>query len=268
MEIRFDCPRCGQNLAVEERGAGMQVNCPTCKGKIEIPRSTPAEAPKASVPVSTPPPLPPLPPPPEKKKRTETPASIGGACAFVAAFAPLLHPFLFFILSLPLLFAAFVLAIVSLVRGRAVGGICLLVGLFPASMMAFVTLTDRGKLLSRQHESGRKSSVWPTSVLQTAASVQSQAISTKQSQVAAVEETPSSPPQSRYPAKLPSANAAIGAADISPPHLVTTTQNISIGGDVLPAGTHLELLSKEGSEVHVRYKGVEYAIPISATGIK
>jgi hypothetical protein len=87
-------------------------------------------------------------------------------------------------------------------------------------------------------------------------------------QVAGVEETPSPPPQSQYPAKLPSANATIGAADISPPHLVTTTRNISIGGDVLPAGTHLELLSKEGSEVHVRYKGVEYAIPISATGLK
>jgi integral membrane sensor domain MASE1 len=57
---------------------------------------------------------------------------------------------LFFLLSLPLLFAAFVLAIVSLVRGRVVGGICLLIGLFPALMMAFVTLTEREKLLNRQ----------------------------------------------------------------------------------------------------------------------
>ena len=100
---------------------------------------------------SGPPTLPPLPRMPEKKKaRTESPASIGGACALVAALAPLLSPSLFFILSLPLLLAAFVLAIVSLVRGRVMGGICLLVGLLPALMMAFVALTDRDKLLHHQ----------------------------------------------------------------------------------------------------------------------
>ena len=91
-----------------------------------------------------PPTLPPLRRMPEKKKgRAETPASIGGACALVAAFAPLFSPSLFFLLSLPLLFGAFVLAIVSLVRGRVLGGILLLIGLFPALMMAFVGLTER-----------------------------------------------------------------------------------------------------------------------------
>jgi len=56
----------------------------------------------------------------------------------------------FFLLSLPLLFAAFVLAIVSLVRGRVTGGICLLIGLLPAFMMAFVAVTERDKILNRQ----------------------------------------------------------------------------------------------------------------------
>jgi DNA-directed RNA polymerase subunit RPC12/RpoP len=99
-----------------------------------------------------PPTLPPLRRMPEKKKKgwIETPASIGGACALVAAFAPLVSPAFFFLLSLPLLFAAFVLAIVSLVRGRVTGGICLLIGLFPAFMMAFVSVTDRDKILNRQ----------------------------------------------------------------------------------------------------------------------
>jgi hypothetical protein len=100
-----------------------------------------------------PPTLPPLRRMPEKKKKkgwAETPASIGGACALVAAFAPLVSPAFFFLLSLPLLFAAFVLAIVSLVRGRVTGGICLLIGLFPAFMMAFVSVTDRDKMLNRQ----------------------------------------------------------------------------------------------------------------------
>jgi transcription elongation factor Elf1 len=49
-DIRFNCPACGQQLSVEERGAGMKVNCPSCNGQIEIPRST--------APV-TPPPIPP-----------------------------------------------------------------------------------------------------------------------------------------------------------------------------------------------------------------
>ena len=93
-----------------------------------------------------PPTLPPLRRMPEKKKGwAETPASIGGACALVAAFAPLVSPAFFFLLSLPLLFAAFVLAIVSLVRGRVTGGICLLIGLFPALIMSFVSLTQREK---------------------------------------------------------------------------------------------------------------------------
>ena len=26
-DLRFECPNCGQHLAVEERGAGMTVNC-------------------------------------------------------------------------------------------------------------------------------------------------------------------------------------------------------------------------------------------------
>jgi Bacterial PH domain len=37
MDIRFDCPCCGQSLAVETKGAGMIVNCPSCKEDIEIP---------------------------------------------------------------------------------------------------------------------------------------------------------------------------------------------------------------------------------------
>ena len=65
MDIVFNCPRCGRHLSVEERGAGLLVNCPSCKEQIEVPRSTGSQPPQ--VPVSaTPPPLPPsfTPPPP------------------------------------------------------------------------------------------------------------------------------------------------------------------------------------------------------------
>jgi hypothetical protein len=51
MDIRFNCPRCDQHISVEERGAGMLVNCPSCKEQIEIPRGTgPPPAPKLSIP--------------------------------------------------------------------------------------------------------------------------------------------------------------------------------------------------------------------------
>jgi hypothetical protein len=40
MDIHFNCPRCGQHLSVEGRGAGMPVNCPSCKREIEIPRGS------------------------------------------------------------------------------------------------------------------------------------------------------------------------------------------------------------------------------------
>jgi len=52
MDIRFDCPRCGQNLAVEKKGARVIVDCPNCKEQIEIPRAStasPPQPPSASV---------------------------------------------------------------------------------------------------------------------------------------------------------------------------------------------------------------------------
>src|SRR5262249_11768101 len=63
MDIRFNCPRCGQNLEVEQRGAGMIVDCPSCKEQIEIPRETASQLSKVSVPTAIlPPPVPVSPP--------------------------------------------------------------------------------------------------------------------------------------------------------------------------------------------------------------
>lgn len=39
VDITFDCPRCGQRLAVEQREAGVSVKCPSCNEQIEIPGS-------------------------------------------------------------------------------------------------------------------------------------------------------------------------------------------------------------------------------------
>ena len=56
------------------------------------------------------------------------------------------------------------------------------------------------------------------------------------------------------------------------PKFVTTTQSVSVavsyGTIQLPPGTQLEFVSKEGSDVHIRYAGGEYVIPVSATNLK
>src|SRR5215471_18216527 len=50
-DLRFECPSCGQHLAVEETAAGMRFNCRSCNQRIEIPRSaTPPPPPVALVP--------------------------------------------------------------------------------------------------------------------------------------------------------------------------------------------------------------------------
>ncbi len=42
-DIQFICPQCGKHLTVDEKGAGLTVPCPECKGTITIPKSAPAQ---------------------------------------------------------------------------------------------------------------------------------------------------------------------------------------------------------------------------------
>ena len=44
MEIIFNCPNCGQELAVDSEGAGSQIPCPTCSETITIPQGPPKPA--------------------------------------------------------------------------------------------------------------------------------------------------------------------------------------------------------------------------------
>ncbi len=50
MDIIFNCPKCGQELAVDSAGAGSEINCPSCAEKIVIPQAA-----KAAPPVAAPP---------------------------------------------------------------------------------------------------------------------------------------------------------------------------------------------------------------------
>jgi trehalose-6-phosphatase len=71
--------------------------------------------------------------------------------------------------------------------------------------------------------------------------------------------------QSEQQAKLANAAALEATAQ---PQFVTIKQSVAVGTDVLPSGTQLEFIAKHDPDVWVRYKGGEYAIPISATNLK
>ena len=40
MDIIFDCPKCGQELAVDSTGAGTEIECPSCSETITIPQES------------------------------------------------------------------------------------------------------------------------------------------------------------------------------------------------------------------------------------
>jgi DNA-directed RNA polymerase subunit RPC12/RpoP len=50
MDIVFNCPNCEQELAVDQSGAGSQIDCPACGEKITIPSA--AKATTGSLPAS------------------------------------------------------------------------------------------------------------------------------------------------------------------------------------------------------------------------
>jgi hypothetical protein len=81
------------------------------------------------------------------KKKERSLAATGGLCAAVAVFISLVHPVLFVFTSLPFLITGFVLAILSIVRGKIAGGLCLLAGTIIALCLSFVAVTDRDHIL-------------------------------------------------------------------------------------------------------------------------
>jgi DNA-directed RNA polymerase subunit RPC12/RpoP len=48
MDIIFDCPNCQQELAVDNSGAGSEIECPSCGETITIPRQSTKAAPEPS----------------------------------------------------------------------------------------------------------------------------------------------------------------------------------------------------------------------------
>jgi hypothetical protein len=166
-----------------------------------------------------------------KEKRQRSPAFIGGLCAVAAAFLPLANPVLFFLGSLPLLLAAFVLAIVSIVRGKVVGGVCLLAGLVLAFTMSVVSIVSRAELL---HPPTRN-----------------------QIQTTSNEQIHTTPNEQIY-RKRSNVFRLTKSVSIATPN----------GNLALPVGSELLFTSRDGDNVRFRYLGADYEIHVSATDLK
>jgi len=67
MDIKFTCPKCEQNLVIDEANAGAVVPCPFCNESLTVPQAAAAESPPVEPPppppAPVPPPRPPTPPP-------------------------------------------------------------------------------------------------------------------------------------------------------------------------------------------------------------
>jgi hypothetical protein len=63
MDIVFNCPNCDQELAIDQSGAGTQIDCPSCSQPLTIPAA--AKVTTGSIPPVAPPPV--TAPPPAKK---------------------------------------------------------------------------------------------------------------------------------------------------------------------------------------------------------
>ena len=62
--------------------------------------------------------------------------------------------------------------------------------------------------------------------------------------------------------------ASPGTRERLQPRFATITRSISLGGEELPSGTRLEVVSTDGLIVYVRHRAGEYPSPISATDLK
>lgn len=152
----------------------------------------------------------------------------------VAAFLPLANPVLFVLGSLPLFLTAFVLAIVSIVRGKVGRGLSLLVGLIFAFMMSLVCLADRDNLLHPTHNQTQTT----------------RKIDDKSVEILSNEQIDHRKRNDMF----------------------TLTKSVSIqtpkGNVELQSGSKLLITSREGDNVRFRYLDGDYEIPISATDLK
>src|SRR5262245_8008631 len=85
MPITITCPSCGQQCAVKEEYAGMQVRCPRCPGVISVPAAVPAVVIADAEPVVAAPASGGPPPIPDVPRAPAGPAFLDNVTSFLAA---------------------------------------------------------------------------------------------------------------------------------------------------------------------------------------
>jgi hypothetical protein len=125
-DFKFNCPHCKQSLEAPDEMLGQTIECPSCKGKIVLPKSEPE--------------------PPHRHQRTppqhagertypkqtvetnvKQGALTGGLVCFVFGVVMMCFSLWTVIVYAPLFLAAFVLSIVAMAQKRIAGGVLLLV---------------------------------------------------------------------------------------------------------------------------------------------
>jgi hypothetical protein len=202
----------------------------------------------------------------KKMRRGSSPAYtayIGALLAIVAAFIPLVNWAFFWFLSLPLVLATFVLAIVSLVRGGITGGVILMIGVFLAFPISILTALNREQILKSSQRVRER-------VEEKKREERQQATDTNQH----------SPAQNEFAASKPSPTTPDREMQAETPEPTFAPQptkavlkqsvifQLPYGNVTLPAGTELEFVSRDASEVHLRYIGDEQIVPDSAVDLK
>jgi len=175
-------------------------------------------------------------------KKKSSPAAIGALCAIAAAFSPFFSPLFFFVFSLPLLIAAFVLAIVAIAQGRSASGIALMIGVFLAAPFAIVAMTSGSMIRAQSAAIHRKIE---KRELPTDSSAANERLR--------VEASPT-PVEARLPREVA----------LVQPILIEH----SSGQIVLQPGTRLRVVSVNGDKIRLRYLDTDYEIPISQTDFK
>src|SRR6266702_2223171 len=82
------------------------------------------------------------------KKNERSLAATGGLCAAVAVFISHVQLDLLVFISLLFLITGLVFTILSIVRGKIAGGLCMLAGKLIALCLSFVAVTDRDDILN------------------------------------------------------------------------------------------------------------------------
>jgi hypothetical protein len=216
----------------------------------------------------------------KKVRRGSSPAYtayIGVLLAIVAAFIPLVNWAFFFVLSLPLVLAAFVLAIVSLARGGITGGVILMIGVFLAFPISILTLLNREQILKssqrvreRVEEKKREERQQATDTNQHSPAQNGFAAS-KPSPTMPDREMQAETPEPTTPDREMQAETSESTFTPQPTKAILKQPvifQLPYGNVTLPTGTELELISRDASEVHLRYMDSEQIVPSSAVDLK